>query len=60
MLIGCGAFLTIILMIVGGVFYEELMMRIGPGAARAVIIVLSCLMVAALVKLVTARAPADG
>lgn len=59
MLLGCGAFLAIFLLVVGGAFYEELMIRFGAGPARAVIIVLAIVGVALVVKLITARAPAD-
>lgn len=59
MLLGCGAFLSLILMIVGGVFYEELMLRFGTGVARTAIVILSIALIAAVAKLITARAPAE-
>jgi len=59
MIIGCGAFLSIFLMVVGGVFYEEMMMHFGAGMARGIIVVLSLALVVLLVKLITARVPTD-
>jgi hypothetical protein len=57
MLIGCGGFLAIFLMLVGGVFYEELMMHLGATVARIVIIVLAALVIGVVGKIVTMRAP---
>ena len=46
-------------MVVGGVFYEEMMMHFGAGMARGIIVVLSLALVVLLVKLITARVPTD-
>lgn len=58
MLLGCGAAIAFVLMVVGGMLYEEIMMHFGAGVARGVISVLAVVLIALVVKLITARAPA--
>lgn len=55
MLIGCGAVLSLFLMIVGGFVYEEVMRSFGAAVARVTVAVAAVILVGLAVRLMTLR-----